>query len=67
MGNAGKVGRDTKIRRQLTGGAASSIESISFVDHEARDEPEGLAELIAMSGEALDTNDEEFDPSFDRD
>lgn len=68
--NAAKVGRGTKIRRQLSEGAASSIENVDNpADHEAmlRDGPEGLADLVMMSDEALDTDDEEVDPSFDLD
>ena len=49
------------------GRSTSSSTNFSVADDETKDEPEGLAELIAMSGEALDTDDNEFDPSFDLD
>ena len=32
---------------------------------EVRTEPEGLAELLVLSGDALDMEDEDVDPSFD--
>ena len=65
--NAAKAGRNAKIRCQLAEGEAGLIENVYIHDHEASAEPDWLAELAILSDEALDTDDEEVDPSFDLD
>ena len=59
------LARESKMRR-----CSSQEESImegqfSGTTDEVRTEPEGLAELLVMSGDALDMEDEDVDPSFD--
>ena len=59
-----EIARDSKRRCQFEEGESSS--SISGVGS-ARNEPEGLTDLLNLSHDALDTEDEETDPSFDLD
>ena len=40
-------------------------DQFSGTTDEVRTEPEGLAELLVLSGDALDMEDEDVDPSFD--
>ena len=49
-----------------TGESSSAVRS-EGISREGRAEPEGLVDLLELSDEAIDTEDESVDPSFDID
>ena len=59
--------RETKRVCSSDMGESSSAVRSEGISREGRLEPEGLVDLLELSDEAIDTEDESVDPSFDID
>jgi hypothetical protein len=59
--------REAKRRRTEAGSEAPTTETATRTIADNEGEPSGLTQLLAMSDDALDTEDEEKDPTFDLD
>ena len=59
--------REAKRRRTEAGSEAPTTETATSTIADDEGEPSGLTQLLAMSDDALDTEDEEKDPTFDLD
>ena len=61
------LARESKMRRCSDQDESMMEGQFSETIDEVRTEPEGLAELLMLCSDALNTEDEEVDPSFDLD
>ena len=59
--------REAKRRRTEAGSAVPTSESTTVTIADDGGEPSGLSQLLTMSDDALDTEDEQKDPTFDLD
>ena len=59
--------REVKWSWQESSSATGSIEAATGTIYDDGDEPSGLSQLLTMSDDALDTEDDKKDPTFDLD